>query len=220
MQIIHPTEAQTEMVFREACKWLAKTAPEHADQTKWLIERGMLTSDVRYLTRAARRALDKSTAWPEHLMNTLGEADKDQHLRAFADAMVTVYLARGVAERRLIRLVGNHYVEAAAFDPAKHRRASDFHLLEMTRADIEAVAATDDTRRHQLKMILAIAELTSWDERGSPAIWLWEREYLEAVDGGYRWTEKATQNKKLRGKLERLSSLFASSRPKPRAASS
>lgn len=211
-------QAQFEIGFREACKWLSKTAPEGANKTQWLIERDMLTSDGQNLTNAAYRALKRSPKWARHLFDALGGTD-DQLNAQLAERLGKMQLGQEVAEGKVIPLVGDYYVRASDFDPEKDQRASDVRFLEMNRADIEAaIAIFDGPKRHFLRMILAVAELSGWDERGSPGVWLWMHEYIEETSADYwEWTDKVTRNKKLRGKLERLSSLFSSSGRPPAA---
>jgi hypothetical protein len=46
-----------EAFFREACRWLAKSAPSGADPTRWLIQRGLVTKDGESLTSLGTRTL-------------------------------------------------------------------------------------------------------------------------------------------------------------------
>jgi hypothetical protein len=204
-----PTIDLGEATFQEACRWLSKSAPADADRVRWLIERGMLTADGQLLTRRARRALDKSKSWANHVVSTL-DVTADKLKEAFVREAVDMFLAKEVAAGRSIRLAdGSSYVNADRFDPQKHERTTDKNFLELNRADIEQLIAQDHERRHQLSRLLSVADLTGWDGQGSPAVWLWEREYLKSVEGGYTWTAKATRNKKLSDKLRRMPTLFS-----------
>jgi hypothetical protein len=156
------------------------------------------------------------------LLNVLGETAKDKATENMAHEFATMYFAREVAEGRMIRLAEEgKYVDAAHFDPTKHQRATDVRLEELTRADIEdieACATTGADNLHRfLRTVLAVAELTCWDGRGSPLVWLWERDYLKMGDTAYEWTAKATRNKKLYDKLTRLPSLFSPLAHRPEA---
>jgi hypothetical protein len=208
-------------LFREACNWLGKKAPEGVDPMRWLVQHGLVTEDREWLTERGRRSLermmDQTNDIADHLMTIIGKSVEDLK-RDFASELADLYLARKVANGALIRLDNDNYIEAEHFDPSKHKRAQNIRLLEMTRADIESfIAADDDGRRYQWSLLLSVAELAGWPEKGSPAIWLLEREYLERSERGFRWTEKATRNKKLGGKLRQLPALFSPERAKTEA---
>jgi hypothetical protein len=209
-----------EALFREACRWLAKKAPEGADQTQWLIQHGLVTEDGEYLTprgnRTLRRAMNLSNDFATRLMAAANKSDKDI-VGEYIEKLVEVLFADDVAKGDVIRLArkkgedSDTYVNAEHFDPAKHKRANDVRLLEMTRADIESLIRDGVGHPHMWKMILSVAELTGWPEVGSPVIWLLDHEYLERREDerGLGWSAKATRNKKLCRKLKQLPSLFS-----------
>jgi hypothetical protein len=207
-QITSKRNNQSEAMFRQALRWLAKSAPKGVNKTRWLIKHGLVTKDGQYLTRAGRKALERSKG-VEHIAALIDDKQAEQFTKQMISEMIEISFAKDVAEGRIIRLIGDRYVNAQYFEPAKHKRAEDILFLEMTRADIESAIVGDHDHRYNWSLLLSVAELTGWPETGSPAIWLIEHEYLERSERGFRWTSKATMNSKLAGKLKRLPTLFS-----------